>query len=128
MPHAIVLQRIVALLPNEVVTLTYLETDCTNVSWLVNTYCHLGLLCCSACFLTSLQVGQKHGGFTGMIQKACSLAQRHIWFERKVAEDRKMVAKRFVVVVHMYMLANGSTDVFKYKFASIHYSACPLRH
>lgn len=39
-------------------------------------------------------VGQKHGGFTGMIQHACSLAQRHIWFERKVADDRRMVAKR----------------------------------
>lgn len=77
----------------------------------MNTYCHLGLLYCSACFLMSLQVGQKHGGFTGMIQKACSLAQRHIWFERKVTEDRKMVANRFVIAVHMYMLANGSTDV-----------------
>lgn len=39
-------------------------------------------------------VGQRHGGFTGIIQSACSLAQRHIWFERKVAADRKMVAKR----------------------------------
>jgi hypothetical protein len=29
-----------------------------------------------------------------MIQKACSLAQHHMWFERKVAEDRKMVAER----------------------------------
>ena len=31
-----------------------------------------------------------------MIQHACSLAQRHIWFERKVADDRRMVAKRCV--------------------------------
>ena len=45
-----------------------------------------------------LQVGQQHGGFTGMIQKACSLAQRHMWFERKVAEDRKMVAERSVLL------------------------------
>ena len=45
-----------------------------------------------------LQVGQKHGGFTGIIQNACSLAQRHIWFERKVAKDRKMVAERYVVI------------------------------
>ena len=30
-----------------------------------------------------------------MIQYACSLAQRHIWFERKIAEDRKMVAERW---------------------------------
>ena len=40
------------------------------------------------------QVGQKHAGFLGTIQKACSLAQRHIWFERKVVKDRKMVADR----------------------------------
>ncbi len=40
------------------------------------------------------QVGQKHGGFTGLIQSACSLAQSHIWFERKMAEDRLMVSKR----------------------------------
>lgn len=41
------------------------------------------------------QVGQRHGGFIGLIQKACSLAQTHIWFERKVAEDRQMVSKRY---------------------------------
>ena len=35
----------------------------------------------------------------GIIQKACSLAQEHIWFERKVASDRRMVAKRFVNVL-----------------------------
>lgn len=40
-------------------------------------------------------VGQRHRGFTGMIQMACSMAQStHIWFERKVAEDRQMVSKR----------------------------------
>ena len=33
-----------------------------------------------------------------MIQKACSLAQHHMWFERKVAEDRKMVAERLVLL------------------------------
>ena len=49
-----------------------------------------------------MQVGQKHGGFTGIIQNACSLAQRHIWFERKIAEDRQMVAKRFVVYYTYY--------------------------
>ncbi len=32
-----------------------------------------------------------------MIQRACSMAQRHIWFERKVAGDRQMVAARLVV-------------------------------
>lgn len=44
---------------------------------------------------TPYQVGQRHGGFTGIIQHACNLAQRHIWFERKVAKDRKMVTERY---------------------------------
>ena len=39
-------------------------------------------------------VGQRHGGFMGLIQKACSLAQKHIWFERQAAKDRQMVTKR----------------------------------
>ena len=41
-----------------------------------------------------LQVGQRHGGIMGIIQVACSLAQEHIWFERKIASDRRMVASR----------------------------------
>ena len=45
--------------------------------------------------LCSPQVGQKHGGFTGIIQRACSLSHEHIWFERKIAEDRQRVAKRW---------------------------------
>lgn len=45
-------------------------------------------------YLMPFQVGQRHGGFTGIIQKVCSMAQAHIWFERKVAEDRLMVSKR----------------------------------
>ena len=45
--------------------------------------------------MCSPQVGQKHGGFTGIIQRACSLSHEHIWFERKIAEDRQRVAKRW---------------------------------
>ena len=33
----------------------------------------------------------------GLIQKACSLAQKHIWFERQAAKDRQMVTKRYSV-------------------------------
>ena len=53
-------------------------------------------VCVCVCVCVCVQVGQRHGGFTGVIQSACSLAQRHIWFERKVAADRRMVAKRSV--------------------------------
>lgn len=45
--------------------------------------------------MCSPQVGQKHGGFTGIIQRACSLSHEHIWFERKIADDRQRVAKRW---------------------------------
>jgi len=39
-------------------------------------------------------IGQQHGGFTGMMQKAFSRASRHIWFDRSEAKDRGLVAKR----------------------------------
>ena len=70
-----------------------------SVSWLP-IYWFYGLPGSTAHLLSLcvLQVGQRHGGFTGIIQGACSLAQRHIWFERKVAADRKMVAKRSVTI------------------------------
>ena len=47
------------------------------------------------CVCVYMKVGQRHGGFTGLIQRACSMAQSHIWFERKVAKDRLMVSQRF---------------------------------
>ncbi|CAF0732979.1 unnamed protein product [Brachionus calyciflorus] len=39
-------------------------------------------------------IGQQHGGFTGMMQKAFSRSARHIWFDRSETKDRTLVAKR----------------------------------
>jgi len=39
-------------------------------------------------------IGQRHGGFMGMIQRALSRATDHIWFERSVSRDRSAVASR----------------------------------
>lgn len=39
-------------------------------------------------------IGQTHGGFTGMMQRAFSRASRHIWFDRSEARDRGLVARR----------------------------------
>lgn len=39
-------------------------------------------------------IGQKHGGFTGMMQRAFSRASKHIWFDRSEARDRGLVARR----------------------------------
>lgn len=33
-------------------------------------------------------IGQKHGGFTGMMQNAFSRASKHIWFDRSESKDR----------------------------------------
>lgn len=39
-------------------------------------------------------IGQQHGGFTGMMQRAFSRSARHIWFDRSESKDRHLVAKR----------------------------------
>jgi glycerol-3-phosphate O-acyltransferase 3/4 len=39
-------------------------------------------------------IGQKHGGFTGIMQTAFSRASNHIWFDRSEFKDRSLVSKR----------------------------------
>lgn len=39
-------------------------------------------------------IGQRHGGFTGMMQNAFSRASKHIWFDRSESKDRGLVARR----------------------------------
>lgn len=39
-------------------------------------------------------IGQKHGGFFGLVQDALSQTANHIWFERSAAKDRHMVATK----------------------------------
>lgn len=39
-------------------------------------------------------IGQKHGGFFGMMQRTLSQTANHIWFERSEAKDRHMVAQK----------------------------------
>lgn len=40
------------------------------------------------------QIGQRHGGFLGILQRALARASPHIWFERGEAKDRHAVAER----------------------------------
>ncbi|XP_078668488.1 glycerol-3-phosphate acyltransferase 3-like isoform X1 [Branchiostoma floridae x Branchiostoma belcheri] len=49
------------------------------------------ILACDACYA---MVGQVHGGFTGMIQRAMSRSEAHIWFQRSEAKDRHAVSNR----------------------------------
>lgn len=39
-------------------------------------------------------IGQRHGGFLGVLQRALARASPHIWFERSEVKDREVVAKR----------------------------------
>ncbi|XP_071538154.1 glycerol-3-phosphate acyltransferase 3 isoform X7 [Panulirus ornatus] len=47
-----------------------------------------------ACDNTYDMVGQRHGGFLGIFQRALSRASAHIWFERSESKDRFAVARR----------------------------------
>lgn len=42
-------------------------------------------------------IGQTHGGFTGMMQRAFSRASKHIWFDRSEAKDRGSF-KNFIII------------------------------
>ncbi|XP_076759003.1 glycerol-3-phosphate acyltransferase 4 isoform X3 [Xylocopa sonorina] len=49
------------------------------------------VLKCDNCY--SL-IGQRHGGFLGILQRALARASPHIWFERSEVKDREAVTKR----------------------------------
>lgn len=46
---------------------------------------------CDNCYA---MVGQAHGGFFGLIQKAMSRSEHHIWFQRAEVKDRLAVTQR----------------------------------
>nr|XP_032517991.1 glycerol-3-phosphate acyltransferase 4-like [Danaus plexippus plexippus] len=41
-----------------------------------------------------VQIGQRHDGFLGILQRALARASPHIWFERSEVKDRHAVARR----------------------------------
>lgn len=49
------------------------------------------VLACDNCYAL---VGQRHGGFLGMLEKALSRATNHVWFDRSEMRDRQFVVKR----------------------------------
>ncbi|XP_046596595.1 glycerol-3-phosphate acyltransferase 4 isoform X4 [Neodiprion lecontei] len=54
-------------------------------------YCFLLPLRILICFIG---IGQRHGGFLGILQRALARASPHIWFERSEVKDREAVTKR----------------------------------
>lgn len=49
------------------------------------------VLACDNCY--SL-VGQRHGGFLGLMERALSRATNHVWFDRAELRDRQLVVRR----------------------------------
>lgn len=49
------------------------------------------VLSCDNCYA---MVGQRHGGFLGVVQRALNRATDHIWFERSQVHDRMAVSRR----------------------------------
>lgn len=47
-----------------------------------------------SCNTTFSLIGQSHGGFLGVLQRALARASPHIWFDRTEMKDRAVVAKR----------------------------------
>ncbi|KAJ8970806.1 hypothetical protein NQ314_001019 [Rhamnusium bicolor] len=60
------------------------------------------ILMCDNCY--SL-IGQRHGGFLGLLQRALARASPHIWFERSEVRDRHAVARSFEVGSIIYPVA-----------------------
>lgn len=69
------------------------------------------MLMCDNCY--SL-IGQSHGGFLGLLQRALARASPHIWFERAEAKDRLAVAKR--LRAHVSDSTNPPILIFPGKF------------
>uniref|UniRef100_A0A6M2E0A5 Putative phosphate acyltransferase n=1 Tax=Xenopsylla cheopis TaxID=163159 RepID=A0A6M2E0A5_XENCH len=55
-------------------------------------------------------IGQKHGGFFGMIQQSLASASPHIWFERAEQKDRNAVSSR--LKAHVANPKNPSILIF----------------
>ncbi|KAF8785866.1 Glycerol-3-phosphate acyltransferase 3 like protein [Argiope bruennichi] len=49
------------------------------------------ILACDNCYAL---VGQTHGGFLGVLQRALARATSHVWFERFEMKDRSLVTRR----------------------------------
>lgn len=51
----------------------------------------MSILACDNCYAL---VGQRQGGFLGVLQSALQRASNHIWFERFEIKDRQLVTQR----------------------------------
>ncbi|XP_012230081.1 glycerol-3-phosphate acyltransferase 4 isoform X3 [Linepithema humile] len=62
--------------------------------WMFGFVMRYGFLLPLRVFICFVGIGQRHGGFLGILQRALARASPHIWFERSEVKDREAVAKR----------------------------------
>ncbi|XP_042209744.1 glycerol-3-phosphate acyltransferase 4-like isoform X5 [Homarus americanus] len=65
-----------------------------TIFWVVGFILRYCLLLPLRILILLIGVGQRHGGFLGIFQRALSRASAHIWFERSESKDRFAVARR----------------------------------
>ncbi|KAK8749949.1 hypothetical protein OTU49_015143 [Cherax quadricarinatus] len=65
-----------------------------TIFWVVGFILRYCLLLPLRILILTIGVGQRHGGFLSIFQRALSRASAHIWFERSEAKDRFAVARR----------------------------------
>ncbi|KAK8386538.1 hypothetical protein O3P69_010875 [Scylla paramamosain] len=65
-----------------------------TIFWVVGFILRYFLLLPLRIIILLIGVGQRHGGFLGIFQRALSRASAHIWFERSESKDRFAVARR----------------------------------
>ncbi|XP_058821425.1 glycerol-3-phosphate acyltransferase 3 isoform X3 [Topomyia yanbarensis] len=65
-----------------------------TIIWVIGFFIRYVILMPSRVFICFIGIGQRHGGFLGVLQRALARASPHIWFERAEAKDRMAVAKR----------------------------------
>ncbi|XP_077289608.1 glycerol-3-phosphate acyltransferase 4 isoform X7 [Arctopsyche grandis] len=65
-----------------------------TVIWMMGFFVRYFFLFPLRVFICFVGIGQRHGGFLGILQRALARASPHIWFERSEVKDRHAVTNR----------------------------------
>ncbi|XP_028045229.1 glycerol-3-phosphate acyltransferase 3 isoform X1 [Monomorium pharaonis] len=86
--------RIMSCSLSSVITVHNPEYKPKNAGMCVSNHTSTIDVCILSTQTTFSLIGQRHGGFLGILQRALARASPHIWFERSEVKDREAVAKR----------------------------------
>ncbi|XP_055917845.1 glycerol-3-phosphate acyltransferase 3 isoform X4 [Eupeodes corollae] len=65
-----------------------------TIIWMIGFFVRYVVLMPLRVIVCFIGIGQRHGGFLGLLQRALARASPHIWFERAEVKDRHTVAER----------------------------------